>query len=123
MGEGWRPWLSPSPPTIEDVPQLLPTVRMASQVVNPVRPFNAPAPPAPLAPRQPLPDGEPFTFFMDRLAEAFGTELTAFTEVVAGLRASPCTVLDAVETGWVAEACALSLREHRPVQIEEVRIS
>ena len=85
-----------------------------------------------LGPRLPLrsaepgvsfPDGEPFTFFMDRLAEAFRTELTAFTEVVAGLRASPCTVLDAVETGWVAEACTLSLREHRPVQIEEVRIS
>jgi myo-inositol 2-dehydrogenase / D-chiro-inositol 1-dehydrogenase len=70
-----------------------------------------------------FPDGKPFTFFMDRLAEAFRTELTAFTEVVAGRRASPCTVLDAVETGWVAEACTLSLREHRPVQIEEVRIS
>jgi myo-inositol 2-dehydrogenase/D-chiro-inositol 1-dehydrogenase len=85
-----------------------------------------------LGPRLPLrsaepgvsfPDGKPFTFFMDRLAEAFRTELTAFTEVVAGRRASPCTVLDAVETGWVAEACTLSLREHRPVQIEEVRIS
>ena len=85
-----------------------------------------------LGPRLPLrsaepgvsfPDGKPFTFFMDRLAEAFRTELTAFTEVVAGLRASPCTVLDALETGWVAEACTLSLREHRPVQIEEVRIS
>ena len=48
--------------------------------------------------------------------------LPTFTEVVAGLRASPCTVLDAIETGWVAEACTLSLREHRPVQIEEVRI-
>ena len=85
-----------------------------------------------LGPRLPLrsaepgvsfPDGKPFTFFMDRLAEAFRTELTAFTEMVAGRRASPCTVLDAVETGWVAEACTLSLREHRPVQIEEVRIS
>ena len=69
-----------------------------------------------------FPDGKPFTFFMDRLAEAFRAELTAFTEVVAGQRPSPCTVLDAVETGWVAEACTLSLREHRPVQIEEVRI-
>jgi myo-inositol 2-dehydrogenase/D-chiro-inositol 1-dehydrogenase len=69
-----------------------------------------------------FPDGKPFTFFMDRLAEAFRAELTAFTEVVAGRRASPCTVLDAVETGWVAEACTLSLREHRPVQTEEVRI-
>jgi myo-inositol 2-dehydrogenase/D-chiro-inositol 1-dehydrogenase len=42
--------------------------------------------------------------------------------VVAGRRASPCTVLDPVETGWVAEACTLSLREHRPVRISEVRI-
>jgi myo-inositol 2-dehydrogenase/D-chiro-inositol 1-dehydrogenase len=69
-----------------------------------------------------FPDGKPFTFFMDRLAEAFRAELTAFTEVVAGRSASPCTVLDAIETGWVAEACTLSLREHRPVKIEEVRI-
>ena len=69
-----------------------------------------------------FPDGKPFTFFMDRFAEAFHHELIAFTEVVAGRRASPCTIQDAVETGWVAEACALSLREHRPVQIEEVRI-
>ncbi len=69
-----------------------------------------------------FPDGKPFTFFMDRFAEAFHAELTAFTEVVTGRRASPCTIQDAVETGWVAEACTLSLREHRPVQIEEVRI-
>jgi myo-inositol 2-dehydrogenase/D-chiro-inositol 1-dehydrogenase len=69
-----------------------------------------------------FPDGKPFTFFMDRFAEAFHHELIAFTEVVAGRRASPCTIQDAVETGWVAEACTLSLREHRPVQIKEVRI-
>jgi myo-inositol 2-dehydrogenase / D-chiro-inositol 1-dehydrogenase len=69
-----------------------------------------------------FPDGKPFTFFMDRLADAFRAELAAFTELVAGRRASPCTVLDAIETGWVAEACTLSLREHRPVKIEEDRI-
>jgi myo-inositol 2-dehydrogenase/D-chiro-inositol 1-dehydrogenase len=68
-----------------------------------------------------FPDGKPFTFFMDRLAEAFRAELTAFTEVVAGQRPSPCPVEDAVETGWVAEACTRSWREHRPVRIEEVR--
>ncbi|HET6190111.1 MAG TPA: Gfo/Idh/MocA family oxidoreductase [Trebonia sp.] len=43
------------------------------------------------------------------------------SEVVAGARTSPCPVADAVETGWVAEACALSLREHRPVRVAEVR--
>ncbi|HEX3750727.1 MAG TPA: Gfo/Idh/MocA family oxidoreductase [Streptosporangiaceae bacterium] len=68
-----------------------------------------------------FPDGKPFTFFMDRLAEAFRAELTAFTEVAAGQRPSPCTIEDAVETGWVAEACTRSRREHRPVRIEEVR--
>jgi myo-inositol 2-dehydrogenase/D-chiro-inositol 1-dehydrogenase len=70
-----------------------------------------------------FPDGKPFTFFMDRFAEAFHNELTAFTEVVGGQRPSPCTIQDAVETGWVAEACTLSLREHRPVRIDEVRLS
>ena len=31
---------------------------------------------------------------MDRLADAFRIELTAFTEVVAGTRPSPCTIAD-----------------------------
>ena len=58
---------------------------------------------------------------MDRFAEAYRAELTAFTEVVAGTRPSPCTVADALEAGWIAEACTLSLREHRPVRLSEVR--
>jgi len=61
-------------------------------------------------------------FFMDRLADAFRVELAAFTQVMAGRRTSPCTVADALEANWIADACTLSLREHRPVQIEEVRI-
>jgi myo-inositol 2-dehydrogenase / D-chiro-inositol 1-dehydrogenase len=69
-----------------------------------------------------FPDGKPFTFFMDRLADAFRVELAAFTEVVAGRRTSPCTVADALEANWIADACTLSLHEHRPVQIEEVRL-
>jgi myo-inositol 2-dehydrogenase/D-chiro-inositol 1-dehydrogenase len=68
-----------------------------------------------------FPDGEPHTFFMDRFAAAFRAELAAFTEVVAGRCTSPCPVADAIETGWVAEACTLSLREHRPVRVDEVR--
>jgi myo-inositol 2-dehydrogenase/D-chiro-inositol 1-dehydrogenase len=68
-----------------------------------------------------FPGGKPYSFFMDRFAEAFRAELAAFTEVVAGRRASPCPLPDAVETGWVAEACTVSLREHRPVRLEEVR--
>ena len=68
-----------------------------------------------------FPGGTPHSFFMDRFADAFRAELTAFTEVVAGTRPSPCTVADGVEVGWIAEAAALSLKHHRPVLMEDVR--
>ncbi|MBG0850907.1 Gfo/Idh/MocA family oxidoreductase [Streptomyces spinoverrucosus] len=68
-----------------------------------------------------FPAGTPHDFFMDRFTAAYRAELTAFTEVVAGSRPSPCTVADALEAGWIAEACTLSLREHRPVRVDEVR--
>ncbi|MBT2414314.1 Gfo/Idh/MocA family oxidoreductase [Streptomyces sp. ISL-12] len=68
-----------------------------------------------------FPSGTPHDFFMDRFAAAYRAELTAFTEVVAGARPSPCGIEDALEAGWIAEACTLSLREHRPVTVEEVR--
>ncbi|WP_333761824.1 Gfo/Idh/MocA family protein [Streptomyces sp. IBSBF 2390] len=68
-----------------------------------------------------FPAGTPHDFFMDRFAAAYRAELTAFTEVVAGTRPSPCTIEDALEAGWIAEACTLSLREHRPVSLTEVR--
>jgi myo-inositol 2-dehydrogenase/D-chiro-inositol 1-dehydrogenase len=68
-----------------------------------------------------FPAGTPHDFFMDRFADAYRAELTAFTEVVAGTRPSPCTVEDALEAGWIAEACTLSLKERRPVTLEEVR--
>jgi myo-inositol 2-dehydrogenase/D-chiro-inositol 1-dehydrogenase len=68
-----------------------------------------------------FPAGKAHHFFMDRFAAAFRAELAAFTQVVAGQRPSPCTVADAVETAWVAELCTTSLREHRPVRMEEVR--
>ena len=45
-----------------------------------------------------------------------------FLEVVAGKQPSPCTVADGLEADWIAEACAKSQKEHRPVRIEEVRI-
>jgi myo-inositol 2-dehydrogenase/D-chiro-inositol 1-dehydrogenase len=68
-----------------------------------------------------FPAGTPHDFFMDRFTEAYRAELGVFTEVVAGTRTSPCTVADALEAGWIAEACTLSLKEHRPVTLEEVR--
>ena len=68
-----------------------------------------------------FPGGTPYAFFMDRFRTAYRRELAAFTEVVAGARESPCTVADAIEAGWIAEACALSMHEHRPVSMKEVR--
>jgi myo-inositol 2-dehydrogenase/D-chiro-inositol 1-dehydrogenase len=68
-----------------------------------------------------FPAGTPHDFFMDRFAAAYRAELTAFTEVVAGTRTSPCTVADALEAGWIAEACTRSLHEHRPVTVAEIR--
>jgi myo-inositol 2-dehydrogenase/D-chiro-inositol 1-dehydrogenase len=68
-----------------------------------------------------FPAGEPHQFFMDRFLAAYRAELEAFTEVVDGIRPSPCTGADALEADWIAEACARSQREHRPVRIAEVR--
>lgn len=65
--------------------------------------------------------GVPHDFFMGRLNAAYRAELAAFTEAVADRLASPCTVADALEAGWIAKACTLSLHEHRPVRIEAVR--
>ncbi|WP_328826543.1 Gfo/Idh/MocA family oxidoreductase [Streptomyces sp. NBC_00252] len=68
-----------------------------------------------------FPAGVPHTFFMDRFADAYRAELTAFTEVVAGARTSPCTVADAIEASRIADACTLSLQQHRAVRLDEVR--
>jgi myo-inositol 2-dehydrogenase / D-chiro-inositol 1-dehydrogenase len=68
-----------------------------------------------------FPDATPHSFFMDRFADAFRAELAAFTDVVAGRITSPCTVADAVEVGWIAEAATLSRLQHRPVRMDDIR--
>ncbi len=75
-----------------------------------------------LEPGATWPAGPPATFFMDRLTAAFRAELQAFTDVVAGQRSSPCTVDDALAVAHIAEAATRSLREHRPVRVDEVRL-
>jgi myo-inositol 2-dehydrogenase / D-chiro-inositol 1-dehydrogenase len=69
-----------------------------------------------------FPSGTPHTFFMDRFAAAFRAELAAFTDVVAGKVTSPCTVADAIEASWIAEAATRSLHEHRPVTLDGIRL-
>lgn len=68
-----------------------------------------------------FPAGPPVTFFMDRFTAAYRAELEHFARVAAGQAAPGCTVEDALEAFYVAEACELSRREHRPVRVEEVR--
>ena len=68
-----------------------------------------------------FPAGSPYPVFMDRFQRRYVAELTAFVEVAAGRLPSPCTVADALEAFYVAEACELSRREHRPVRVDEVR--
>jgi len=70
-----------------------------------------------------FPGGQPYGFFVDRLATAFRAELAAFAALVAdpsGTAASPCTVADALAAGWIAEAATRSRAQGRPVRIDEV---
>jgi myo-inositol 2-dehydrogenase/D-chiro-inositol 1-dehydrogenase len=58
---------------------------------------------------------------MDRFTEAFRAELGAFVDVVKGNAAPACTVADAVEVAWLADAATESLQRGVPVSIKEVR--
>ncbi|MGA8113568.1 MAG: Gfo/Idh/MocA family oxidoreductase [Actinocatenispora sp.] len=66
------------------------------------------------------PPGVPYGGFLDRFRDAYVAELTAFTEVVAGQRVSPCTGADALAALLIADAAERSRRSGRPVTIEEV---
>jgi myo-inositol 2-dehydrogenase/D-chiro-inositol 1-dehydrogenase len=74
-----------------------------------------------LAPGEAFPHGAPHHFFMDRFADAYRAELSAFLDVAMGRRASPCTPQEALEVAWIAEAATLSLTQHRPITMKEVR--
>jgi len=72
-------------------------------------------------PRNDFPAGPPHRFFMDRFADAFRAELAAFVDVTAGRATPACTVADAAEVAWIAEAATASLLRRLPVSIEEVK--
>jgi myo-inositol 2-dehydrogenase/D-chiro-inositol 1-dehydrogenase len=58
---------------------------------------------------------------MERFADAYRCELEAFVDLAARGGESPCTMQEALEAFYVAEACERSRREARAVTIEEVR--
>jgi myo-inositol 2-dehydrogenase / D-chiro-inositol 1-dehydrogenase len=68
-----------------------------------------------------FPSGVPYQSFMERFHAAYVAELTAFTRMVAGTEQVSCTVADALEAFYVAEACELSRAERRPVLVDAVR--
>ncbi len=67
------------------------------------------------------PTGPAYGGFMERFRAAYEAELATFVSVAAGRIPSPCTVEDALEACYVAEACELSRHEHRPVALSEIR--
>ena len=72
-------------------------------------------------PGEDFPAGPAHRDFMGRFGDAYMAELAAFIEVAAGQAASPCTVQDALEAFYVAEACELSRHRQQPVLVAEVR--
>jgi myo-inositol 2-dehydrogenase / D-chiro-inositol 1-dehydrogenase len=72
-------------------------------------------------PGERFPAGSAHRDFMGRFGDAYVAELAAFVAVAAGQTASPCTLEDALEAFYVAEACELSRHRRQPVLVEEVR--
>jgi myo-inositol 2-dehydrogenase / D-chiro-inositol 1-dehydrogenase len=68
-----------------------------------------------------FPSGNRYPSFMERFADAYRCELKAFVDLAAAGGQSPCTMQDALEAFYVAEACEVSLVRHEPVQVAEVR--
>jgi myo-inositol 2-dehydrogenase / D-chiro-inositol 1-dehydrogenase len=66
------------------------------------------------------PPADPYVGFLDRFADAFAAETSAFVEVVLGRAANPCPPDEALSALRVAVACERAWRERRPVELEEV---
>ena len=72
-------------------------------------------------PGETFPAGPPYPRFTERFADAYRAELAAFVDLAAHGGQSPCTMGDALEAFYIAEACELSRARHEPVQVAEVR--
>lgn len=77
-------------------------------------PLTSAEPNAPGAPADPWPG------FLERFAPAYEAELDAFVRLVRGEAANPCDGREALSALRVAEACEVSRRERRPVELTEI---
>lgn len=64
--------------------------------------------------------GDYYHFFLDRFVDAYRLELQAFADAVAAGRAPAPGTEDAVEALRVADAATRSLKEGRPVSVDEI---
>ncbi|WP_394845446.1 Gfo/Idh/MocA family oxidoreductase [Pendulispora brunnea] len=67
------------------------------------------------------PGGTPYPGFIDRFGKAYERELAVFLDVAARRIETPCSAADGLAAFLVADACELSRREKRSVQMPEVR--
>ena len=69
-----------------------------------------------------FPGGTPWDSFWGRWTPAYVAEMHAFIDLALGRRESACTLDEALEAFYVAEAATRSMLEHRPVTLAEVRL-
>ncbi|MEO8518393.1 MAG: Gfo/Idh/MocA family oxidoreductase [Dermatophilaceae bacterium] len=67
-----------------------------------------------------FPSATPYVDFLARFHTAYVEEMAAFTDLVAGRIETPCSAHEALQAFLVAEACDLSRREGRPVNLNEL---
>ncbi|MER6117143.1 Gfo/Idh/MocA family oxidoreductase [Streptomyces sp. NPDC001743] len=77
-------------------------------------PLTSAEPAGPGAPDRPWPG------FLERFAPAYEAELDAFVRLVRGEAANPCDGREALRALRIAEACEVSRREGRPVELTEI---
>ncbi|MET7643548.1 Gfo/Idh/MocA family oxidoreductase [Streptomyces sp. NPDC005426] len=77
-------------------------------------PLTSAEPKGPGAPARPWPG------FLERFAPAYEAELDAFLRLVRGEAANPCDGREALRALRIAEACEVSRRERRPVELTEI---
>ncbi len=66
------------------------------------------------------PDGPAYRTFADRFAGAYAAELATFVDLIAAAGETPCSVEDALQATYLAEAAELSREQRRPVRVAEV---
>jgi myo-inositol 2-dehydrogenase/D-chiro-inositol 1-dehydrogenase len=71
-------------------------------------------------PGVPAPAQPGWRWFIERFEGAYRAELVGFIDVARGVRPSPATARDGVESLRIAEAATRSMREHRPVRLDEI---